>query len=131
MIEVYTDGASRGNPGRASSSFLFVENGRALHFSSQYIGITTNNVAEYTAMINALNFAVFKNIVPDVLVSDSELVVSQVNGIYKVKASHLKKLLDELLALKGRFPMLKFVHSKRENKYIKVADKLCNMMLDL
>ncbi len=131
MIEVYTDGASRGNPGRASSSFLFVENGRVLYFSSQYIGIATNNVAEYTAIINALNFAIFKNIAPDVLVSDSELVVSQVNGIYRVKASHLKKLLDELLVLKKRFPMLKFVHSKRENKYIKVADKLCNMMLDL
>ncbi len=131
MIEIYTDGASRGNPGRASSSFLFVENGRVTHFSSQYIGRATNNVAEYIAMINALNFAVFKNIVPDILISDSELVVSQVNGIYKVKASHLKKLLDELLALKGRFPILKFVHSKRENKYIKVADKLCNMMLDL
>ncbi len=131
MIEVYTDGASRGNPGRASSSFLFVENGKVLHFSSQYIGIATNNVAEYTAMINALNFAIFKNIAPDVLVSDSELVVSQVNGIYRVKASHLKKLLDELLVLKERFPMLKFVHSKRENKYIKVADKLCNIMLDL
>ena len=131
MIEIYTDGASRGNPGRASSSFLFVEDGRVFYFSSQYIGKATNNVAEYTAMINALNFAIFKNIVPDILVSDSELVVSQVNGIYKVKASHLKKLLDELLALKEQFPMLKFVHSKRENKYIKIADKLCNMMLDL
>jgi len=131
MIEIYTDGASRGNPGEASSSFLFVENGKVIYFSSQYIGRATNNIAEYKAMINALNFAVFKNITPDVLISDSELVVSQVNGIYKVKASHLKKLLDELLVLKRRFPMLKFIHSKRENKYIKVADKLCNLMLDL
>ncbi len=131
MIEIYTDGASRENPGKASSSFLFVENRRVMHFSSQYIGKTTNNVAEYTAMINALKFAVFKNIVPDILISDSELVISQINGIYRVKAPHLKALFNELLDLKSKFPHLKFVHSKRENKYIKIADKLCNMMLDL
>ena len=131
MIEVYTDGASRGNPGESASSFLIVKSGRVIFFSSAYIGESTNNVAEYQAIINALNYAVNKKIKKLTLTSDSELVISQIIGRYKVKAKHLKKLYNEVTLLVQNFDFIKFQHSKRENQYIKIADKLCNLMLNL
>lgn len=131
MVEVYTDGASRGNPGESASSFLIVENGKVIFFSSAYIGKNTNNVAEYQAIINALTYATAKKIKRAILTSDSELVISQIIGKYRVKAEHLKKLYSAVMLLSKNFDYIKFQHSKRENQYITIADKLCNLMLNL
>ncbi len=131
MIEIYTDGASRGNPGNSASSFLFVKSNKVLFFSSEYIGEKTNNIAEYTAIINALKSAVKKRAKEIILTSDSELVISQITGSYKVKAEHLKKLHNEVIILSKKFKQIEFKHARRENKYIKIADKLCNMILDM
>jgi ribonuclease HI len=131
MIEIYTDGASRGNPGESASSFIIVSEGNVVYFASERLGKATNNIAEYKAIINALEYAYLHGFDEVVLTSDSELVISQINGKYKIKANHLKELFEEISSLKSKFKVVQFVHSKRENKFIKVADKLCNMMLDL
>ncbi len=130
MIEIYTDGASRGNPGASASSFVFVKNGKVEMFSSFYIGISTNNVAEYKGIIFALEEAVRCGYSEVLLVSDSQLVISQINGTYKVKASHLKPLYEKVADLTRNFSKIEFVHSRRTNKFVKVADRLCNIMLD-
>jgi ribonuclease HI len=131
MFEIYTDGASRGNPGDSASSFIVVKQKQVIYLSSEYIGKSTNNVAEYRAIINALTYAVNHKIKKVALTSDSELVISQIIGRYKIKASHLKKLYEEAISLSKYIEVISFSHSKRENRYIKISDKLCNMMLDL
>ncbi len=130
MIEIYTDGASRGNPGESASSFVFVKNGTVFKFSSVRLGKATNNVAEYKAIIFSLKEALSFEFKEVLLISDSELVISQINGVYKVKAKHLKQLIKEVLALSAQFSKIEFRHEKRENKFVKIADKLCNLMLD-
>ncbi len=131
MVEIYTDGASRSNPGDSASSFLFVKDNKVIFFSSEYIGKSTNNVAEYKAIINAMENAVKEELKEVILTSDSKLVISQITGTYKVKAEHLKKLHNKITVLSKKFIRIEFRHSRRENKYIKIADKLCNMILDL
>ena len=130
MIEIYTDGASRGNPGESASSFVFVKERIAFKFSSFYLGKATNNIAEYKAIIFALKDALSSGFKEVLLTSDSELVISQINGKYKVKAEHLKLLAKEVSELSERFSEIEFRHRKRENKFVRIADKLCNLMLD-
>jgi len=87
MIKIYTDGASRGNPGESAFAFIFTEKGKVIFLSAEYIGSATNNIAEYMAIISALREAGEKNIDRASLISDSELVISQINGTYKTKAT--------------------------------------------
>jgi ribonuclease HI len=131
MIEIYTDGASRGNPGKSASSFIVVNDKKIVYFASEMIGEATNNIAEYKAVINALEYAYSHGIKEVVVHSDSKVIISQINGNYKVKADHLKKLLEKVQLLKSKFKAVYFVHLNRENEFIQVADKLCNTMLDL
>ncbi len=130
MIEIYTDGASRGNPGDSASSFVFVKNGIVFKFSSFYLGNATNNIAEYRAIIFALEDALSSGFREVLLISDSELVISQINGKYKVRAVHLKELFEKVQEIAKRFSFIEFRHERRKNKFIAVADKLCNIMLD-
>lgn len=131
MIEIYTDGASRGNPGKAAIAFVFVEHKKVILFKAEYIGKTTNNVAEYKAMISALSEAISKNIKEVILTSDSKLVISQIKGVYKIKAEHLKKLNEKIKELSLQFDRVDFKNVRRENRFVSIADKLCNMILDL
>ncbi len=131
MIEIYTDGASRGNPGKSAAAFVFVENKKVILLKAEYIGKTTNNVAEYKAMISALSEALNKNIKEVILTSDSKLVISQVKDIYKVKAQHLRKLNEKIKELSSQFDRIDFRNVKRENKFVSIADKFCNTILNL
>ncbi len=131
MIEIYTDGASRGNPGEGAIAFVFVEHEKVILFKAEYIGKTTNNVAEYRAMISALSEAINKNIKEVILTSDSKLVISQIKGVYKIKAEHLKKLNEKIKELSLQFDRIDFKNVKRENRFISIADKLCNTILNL
>ena len=100
----YTDGASRGNPGNAGIGILFVdEKGDIIKEICEYIGQTTNNIAEYTAMVTALKEAIEMNFEEIEIISDSELMVKQINGEYQVKNEGLKPLYKEACELLKEF----------------------------
>ena len=93
MLKVYTDGGSRGNPGKSACAFIVVKDGNIIKEDSKFLGIKTNNEAEYTAIISALSFVKEKEFN---LFSDSELVIKQLNREYQVRQGHLAKLKEEV-----------------------------------
>jgi ribonuclease HI len=126
---LYVDGASRGNPGPASYGFAVLNNdGKVLHRGSGYIGISTNNVAEYTALIEALEFALKKGISAIEVRSDSQLLVKQLSGEYKVRTPHIRELYESCLELLRKFAWYQIRHIPRSQN--KLADRLANQALD-
>ncbi|MCW5933257.1 MAG: ribonuclease HI family protein [Fimbriimonadia bacterium] len=120
---LYTDGASRGNPGDAGiGAVLMDENGTVLDQISEYIGKTTNNVAEYTALIRGLELANQHGVSELVWCSDSELIVRQWTGIYRVKDLTLQELFEKAKALSTPFLTMEARHILRE--YNRIADSL-------
>ncbi len=129
-LTIYTDGASRGNPGAAAWAFVVVRDGSIVESRSGYLGRATNNVAEYHAVINALTEA-RKHTGGKVIVhSDSELVIRQLTGRYQIRKEHLAALHREVLQRAKAFEAVSFVSVPRENPCIRVADRLCNETLD-
>jgi len=132
-LYIYTDGASRGNPGKSASGYLILDSSnKPLLKEVFYNGRKTNNFAEYIAIIAALEkvaklYGYENNLI---LTSDSELVVKQINGLYKVKERVLKKLNKRVIELAGKFKSCRFQNAKRENKYIAIVDKELNRFLD-
>jgi ribonuclease HI len=127
MLKVYIDGASRGNPGEASYAYIIKEGNKTIVERYSYIGRATNNVAEYTALVNALedivkNFSDKKEVI---IYSDSELLVKQLNGIYKVKDAKIKALYDKIKEISKNFLALTVIHIPREEN--RRADKLCKI----
>ncbi|MHA2225087.1 MAG: ribonuclease HI family protein [Candidatus Hodarchaeales archaeon] len=131
LLTIYTDGASRGNPGPSAYGFIFLIGEKIIHQKSSFIGDQTNNQAEYRAMIEALSEARKMTRGKVELFSDSELVINQINGIYQVKKSHLQILWDQVVELKSEFLEVKLTVIPRDNKWIKQVDKLCNRSLNL
>ncbi|BAL81002.1 ribonuclease HI family protein [Caldisericum exile] len=129
MLEIYTDGASRGNPGESAISSVFVLDAKIIYVMSESIGIATNNVAEYKAILKSMEEARRRNFKSVSFFSDSLLVVSQLNGIYKVKSKDLFTLYEEVKNLEKEFESVSFVHVARETKFIKIADYLCTLIL--
>ncbi len=128
-VVVYTDGASRGNPGPASYGVWICANEKPLEELKGYLGIQTNNYAEYSAVIQALTWAKQKGISQVVVRSDSELLVKQLSGIYKVKSDAIKPLYQQIKNLIGSsFKSVSFQHVRRE--FNKEADRLANEALD-
>ena len=125
-IKIYTDAGSRGNPGKSAASFIFVKNNQIIKEKTIYLGLKTNNEAEYLAVIYAL-----KELNPDEaeIISDSLLVVKQLNQEYKITKPLLKILNQEIQNL-IKDKKIRFSHSKREDKFIKRADYLVNKELD-
>lgn len=129
---IYTDGASRGNPGRASYGFTISDgSGKLLYEEGKYIGIATNNVAEYTAVLEALKY-VKKNYgekqLEIGLFADSKLVVEQLSGRYKMKSPHLRLIFDEIRILGLELGGLIYTHVPRSKNT--EADRLANLALD-
>ncbi|MDV2481309.1 ribonuclease HI family protein [Methanoculleus sp. Wushi-C6] len=129
-VTLYTDGASRGNPGDAAWAYVIVRGGSVVAGSSGFIGKTTNNVAEYHAIINGLKAA--RAFTRDRLTvrSDSELVVRQLTGRYRITKDHLAALADEVRQRMRDFAEVRFENVPREHPCICVADRLCNETLD-
>lgn len=128
-IKIYTDGASRGNPGPASVGVSFVTmEDEEFDTISEVLGEKTNNFAEYTALIMALKKAL-ENKVENVWVrTDSQLMVKQLKGEYSVKAEQIKELYQNAFGLLKKFKKVKLEHVLRtENKR---ADELANYALD-
>lgn len=133
-LTIYTDGASRGNPGRAASAWLVMNGTDILEAESAGAGTNTNNYAEYNALILALKAAA-KYCNPEQTVieafSDSELMVNQLNRKYAVRSEALKPLYDEVQKLVKRYGAVSFTHVPRENAYIGSCDWMCNQALDM
>ncbi len=130
VIRCYTDGASRGNPGPSAYAVIVVRGERIIAWESGFIGTGTNNVAEYEAVIRALDLSAEYGTGAVEVFSDSELVVRQLNGLYAVKKPHLGKLHEEVQRKLSRFKSVKFVSVSREDPFIRIADNLCNEELD-
>jgi formyltetrahydrofolate-dependent phosphoribosylglycinamide formyltransferase len=129
-ITAYIDGASRGNPGPAAAAFILAgRDGTQLQAKAFFLGRATNNVAEYTAVLKALEAA--KQIGAQALTvfSDSELLVRQLNGEYKVKSEQIRPLFQSAIDGLGRFKNWKVQHITRDRN--KEADKLANQALNL
>ncbi|HEY7269776.1 MAG TPA: ribonuclease HI family protein [Dehalococcoidia bacterium] len=126
---VYSDGASRGNPGRASyGAAVFDPQGSERHRTSGFLGITTNNVAEYRGLIAALEAALALGARRVEARMDSELLVRQAIGRYRVKNPGLIPLHRRVLNLRSQFDEVVFRHVPRERN--KLADLLANEALD-
>lgn len=129
-IAIYTDGGSRGNPGPAAGGFVLTDkNNNRLQAKAFFLGKTTNNVAEYTGFVKALEAAKATGATDVTVFSDSELLVRQVNGEYKVKSQQLRPLFERAMKLLGGFAKWKVQHITRNKN--KEADRLVNQALDL
>ena len=128
-IIAYTDGGSRGNPGPAAGAFILsLEDGTAVQAKGFCLGRTTNNVAEYTAVIHALEAALNCKAHQVTVYSDSELLVRQVNGQYKVKSEQIRPLFRRAMELLDKFDDWRVDHVVRGKN--KEADALVNRALD-
>ena len=123
-ITVYVDGAAKGNPGPAGIGVRLELQGIVLSEHSEYIGTATNNVAEYKALIYGLEIARRYRVTRVNVISDSELMVRQLNGEYKVKNENLLPLYRSARELAGSFEEFRIRHvSRTENQH---ADRLAN-----
>lgn len=129
MLEVFCDGGARGNPGPAAYGFVVKEQGKVVKVGGGCIGPATNNIAEYTAIIEALKWLAknFKN-QNLVFYLDSQLAASQLNGIFKVKNAKIRELLMAVRQLESQFKGVIYKHIPREQNW--QADKLVNEALD-
>lgn len=126
---LWTDGAARGNPGPAGiGAILKSPSGEVLFTGSEFLGHTTNNVAEYKAVLLGLAGALEQGIQHVEVRADSELLIKQLKGEYRVKSAGLKPLFDEARLLLGRFKSVKLTHIRRELNG--EADRLANQGID-
>ncbi|HEX3099951.1 MAG TPA: ribonuclease HI family protein [Patescibacteria group bacterium] len=129
LLVINTDGGARGNPGPAGIGLVIKsETGELLYSHGAYIGDTTNNVAEYSALIKALEESVNLGGTSLRIQMDSELIVKQMTGVYKIKEPTLQGLAAKALVLLKKFQGHTFVHVRRE--FNKEADALVNQALD-
>ena len=124
-----TDGGARGNPGPAAYGYVLeAEDGTVLDARGETIGVATNNVAEYRALIAGLEKAVEVGVDELEVVSDSELLVRQMTGEYKVKNETLQDLNSEAEALARKLGRVRYTAVRREHNDL--ADRLVNEALD-
>lgn len=132
MCKIYIDGGSRGNPGEGAIGFAVInsENEEVFRFGKR-IGPCTNNYAEYNALIEALEYVVKNRISGNKnidIYSDSELVVKQVNNIYKVKSGNLLPLFKKVRCVIDNDTRIRIMHINREKN--RTADWIVNRVLD-
>jgi ribonuclease HI len=126
---LYTDGGARGNPGPAAYGYVLeAEDGTTLAAHGEAIGIATNNVAEYSALIAGLEKAVELHIPEVEVVSDSELMVKQMRGEYRIKNEALRRLSVQASSLALRLGSVTYTAVRREHN--ELADRLVNEALD-
>jgi len=126
---LWTDGGSRGNPGPAAFAYVLeADDGTVLDARGEAIGVTTNNVAEYSALVAGLRRAVDAGVAELEVRSDSELMVKQMRGEYRVKNRDLQTLFVEASRAAREVGRVTYVHVRREHN--ELADRLVNEALD-
>ena len=128
MLIIHTDGGSRGNPGKAGIGVVIEKDDGNKEQIYKYIGITTNNIAEYTALKEALMRAEDLGEKHVSVIMDSELVVKQIKGEYRVKNEGLKPLYKDIKNIIREFDYFEIRHVMRKDN--KEADKLANKAMD-
>jgi ribonuclease HI len=129
-IQIYSDGASRGNPGPSAIAYtIYDEQNNLIDQASKYIGRATNSEAEYDALIWAMDVACSycRNEVR--FHSDSEFMINQVNGVYRVHKENMRMRLEKVNIKKSLFKQSDFVHVGRNNAKMQLVDKLANQAL--
>jgi len=126
--DIFIDGACRGNPGPGAIGVVITRDDKTIAEISRTIGEVTNNIAEYLALIYALQEALVLKAKEVRIFTDSELVYRQLTGVYRIKNEHLKVYFDQVLHLKRGFERLEIRHVSREQN--KAADKLANNALE-
>ena len=130
-LMIYSDGGARGNPGPAAVAFVALnEQGETVKEDSRFIGVHTNNQAEYEALLLALNYAVEANASEVACYLDSELVTKQLNGEYAVKDNFLHEYWRRVREIKLCFKKVDFYNVRRSHPQIQRADELVNETLD-
>jgi ribonuclease HI len=121
-LEIYIDGASKGNPGPSGVGVIICQDGQVIKNISNYIGNTTNNVAEYTALIYGLEESLVLNAQKIKINSDSQLLCRQINKVYKIKSPNILGLYNQVKRLMSAFKEVKVNHIPRTIN--RGADKL-------
>jgi len=131
IIRIYTDGGARGNPGPAAIGVVVCDQDDVIIKPfSEYIGRATNNEAEYRALVRGLEIAAKYTDGEVICTLDSELVVRQMTGEYRVKEPRMQRLALEANKIAGRFGKVKFVSLPRMTGHLALADRLVNETLD-
>ena len=130
LIVVNVDGASRGNPGESGIGVaIFDKDSNLISEACDYLGVATNNIAEYRALILGIKLSAEYNAKRTLFKSDSELMVKQIKGEYKVKNAQLKLLFAEAQSLLKKLPNWKIMHVPRDEN--KEADLLANKGVEM
>lgn len=131
ILKIFTDGGSKGNPGPSAIGIVFYLDNKQIYTYREDIGISTNNIAEYTAVLRALEYikshvSSFKLQASNIkFISDSMLLVNQLNGVYKIKNGTIAELIFKIKALEIEIGMpISYTHVRREENT--VADALVN-----
>jgi ribonuclease HI len=127
-LTIHFDGAARGNPGPAAFAYVITGEGMAPVEAKRFLGTATNNQAEYQGLVHSLAKAGELGGKRLTVYSDSELVVKQMNGQYKVKNEDLRRLYDQAKGQSKQFDLVVIRHVRREEN--RRADELCNQALD-
>jgi ribonuclease HI len=131
QVLIFSDGGSRGNPGPAASAFVILsKNCDLLVRNARYLGLRTNNQAEYEALISALEAASEIGAEEAICHLDSELVAKQLVGVYTVKNSELKKLWRKVQEMARSFKKISYINVPRTHPNIQTVDALVNETLD-
>lgn len=125
---LFCDGASRGNPGPGAYGFALLENEEIIFQKGATLGVVTNNVAEYEGLLKGLEKSLELGATSITVKSDSQLLVRQLLGQYKVKAPHIIPLVRKAKGLLEQFSQTEILHIPREENGL--ADSLCNEALD-
>jgi len=130
-LTIYSDGGARGNPGPAAIGIVVINaKGETLAEYKEVVGRATNNQAEYWALIKGLELAQGYGVRKITSIMDSELVVKQMKGEYRVRNIDLQPLYQKAVRLAQSFESVKYRHVKRGNDKIQIADRLVNEALD-
>ena len=129
-LVIYSDGGSRGNPGPSAYAMVVTRDGEIIYEHTEFLGINTNNYAEYNGLIAGIRKALELGDDEVEFIMDSELVIKQMRGEYKVKSPNIMDLHMEAKRLSSSIPQVTFTHVRRSNPMVSRADALLNAEMD-
>lgn len=130
MFRVYSDGGSRGNPGPSAYAIVVTEDGSTVFEKAEFLGVHTNNYAEYRGLIAGISKVIELGGTEAEFVMDSQLVIRQMTGQYKVKSPDMKALHDDAVALASLIPRVSYRNVRRSEELVPRADALLNAEMD-